>query len=719
MNQSFTIAANHGIMGGGEVMLLALATAARELGRDVTVVAPAEPSDVLTRARELGLTTVAIPGRGTAQYLVNLRRWDRTERRGVLWCNGLRPALATAGHPDRVVHLHQEPLGKLAAAAWVARLGALGTVVPSQSLADRVPGSEVLWNWTPPVPERPSRSLPRRGPITVGFLGRLSSDKGVAVLCHAIERLNARTPGRYRLLLAGESRFVDAEDAERIDDAIARLGDAAERRGWMDRDDFFAEVDLAVFPSVWAEPFGLVVSEAMSARCPFVVSDAGALPEVAGSDYPFIARGGDAKSLASVIERATDADWLDQLDASFERWQANFTPEAGRERLHAYLDRIDPATLGRPRVVVAHDYLTQRGGAERVTLNLLDAFPEAPLVTSLYNPETTYPEFAGRRILTTPLNRSSFLRRDFRVGLPLYGWAFDHAPTPRDAEVVVASTTGFAHGVRVPKGARKIVYCHSPARFLYLVEDYLGGPWWRKPVGWVLMTLRPALIAWDRRAAASADLYLCNSTVVRERIKRVYGLDAEVVNPSHGLDPAGPQEPLGDLEGQGNFYLVVSRLMPYKNVDVVVDAFRELPDEKLVVIGRGPLGPQLRVSAPGNVRFFEGVSDAAMRWAYAHAKAVIAPSREDYGLTPVEGFSFGTPCLALHAGGYLDTVVEGVSGWFFEDATPDAIRAAIKHLDAHPLPEEAVRTHAEKFSPEAFNTRMREAVNKFITQEGS
>jgi len=161
---------------------------------------------------------------------------------------------------------------------------------------------------------------------------------------------------------------------------------------------------------------------------------------------------------------------------------------------------------------------------------------------------------------------------------------------------------------------------------------------------------------------------------------------------------------------------VVSRLMPYKNVDVVLDAFRDLPGERLVVIGRGPLGAQLRASASDNVRFFEGLSDAQMRWAHAHCRAVIAPSREDYGLTPVEGFSFGKPCLALRAGGYLDTVVEGVTGWFFDEATAPALRGAVRSLDQQPLDPQQILDHADRFSPESFSNHLRGAVEELMTR---
>lgn len=706
---TFTIASNQGSMGGGEVMMLAIAEAARELGREVTVVAPQTPGDVVEEALRRGFRVMAIHGDTTAKYLASLRRWDATERRGLLWCNGLRPAFATSGHLNRVVHLHQRPAGKLRALAVAARRGALATVVPSAYMAAAVPGSRVMWNWNPPAR---TRDFTEPGAtVTVGFLGRLSSDKGVPRLCETMSELERRHPGRFRLLLAGESRFVDPADAQLVARRIASLGDLVDHRSWMDRDEFFSSVDLAVFPSVWPETFGLVVSEAMSAHCPFVITDAGALQEVAGAEHPFVAKADDAVSLADTIERAAEGYDEELLDAARDRWQTNFSPGAGRARLAEILADVDPEpSSGAPRVAIAHDYLTQRGGAERVVSQFATMFPEASIVTSVYEPDLTYPDFASHEVITSPLNRIGWLRRHFRAGLPLYDWAFDHTEVPAGTDTVLVSTTGFAHGVKTPPGCRKVVYCHSPARFLYLADDYLGDKWWRSPKGIVLRALTPPLRRWDQKAAASADEYLCNSTVVRDRIRDVYGIEATVVHPPYSLDPDGPQEPLPGSENLPSFFLTVSRLMPYKNVDVLLHAFADMPDEHLVVIGSGPLRDELHDLAPANVSFFEGISDAQLRWAYAHAAAVIAPSKEDFGLTPVEGFAFGTPCLALHAGGYLDTVVDGISGQFFDSATPDAVVQAVRSFRENPVEKRAVLDHAERFSPDTFSKDVRHAM---------
>lgn len=339
MKVTLWLAANQGEMGGGEVMLLALAEAARNLGHEVGVVAPSSPTETADAARARGFTTVTLPGRSTRSYLLGLRRWDAKERSGLLWCNGLRPALATAGHADRVVHLHQEPVGRLLQASRVARLGSLCTVVPSADMGRRVPRARVLENWTQSQPQRHRAARGSTDEIVIGYLGRLSSDKGVPVLARATAILRDRGLP-VRLLLAGEPRFVDAEDTARVEAALEPIADAVERPGWMDRSAFFDAVDLAVFPSVWAEPFGLVAAEAMAARCPFVVSDAGALPEVVGADYPHIARRDDADSLADTLEAALVAPEPQVVERAFRRWTSRFSPAAGEARLGALLDSI-------------------------------------------------------------------------------------------------------------------------------------------------------------------------------------------------------------------------------------------------------------------------------------------------------------------------------------------------------------------------------------------
>lgn len=354
------------------------------------------------------------------------------------------------------------------------------------------------------------------------------------------------------------------------------------------------------------------------------------------------------------------------------------------------------------RVAIAHDYLTQRGGAERVVLELARVFPDAPIHTSLYDPDGTFPEFRDLDVRPGPLDRFRALRADHRRALPLLPLAM--SATSIDADVVVASSSGWAHGVRTT-GA-KVVYCHNPARWLYQRGEYLGETASRaRRAG--LAVLTPALKAWDRAAARSADRYLANSSVVRDRIRAVYGIDATAVGPPAGLRPDGPMRPPTsdddvDAVFEDGFLLCVSRLQPYKNVDTIVEAVNAQPELRLVVAGDGPDYERLTLLAGDRVRLVGTVGDAELRWLYHHAALVVAASFEDYGLTPLEGVEFATPCVALRAGGFLDTVVEGETGVFFDRPEPARIADAVavaKRTDWDPA---RLAAQAEAFGRDAF-----------------
>jgi glycosyltransferase involved in cell wall biosynthesis len=355
-----------------------------------------------------------------------------------------------------------------------------------------------------------------------------------------------------------------------------------------------------------------------------------------------------------------------------------------------------------PVVAIAHDYLTQRGGAERVVLLLAEAFPGAPIHTSMYEPDATFPEFSGHDVRVTALDGFGVLRHHHRLAFPALALAFSR--TSVDADVVIASSSGWAHGIRTT-GA-KIVYCHTPARWLYQPDKY--GPASRVPARWAMAGIRPALLRWDRNAAASADLYVANSTLTRDRIRAAYGREAEIVHPPSSLDLGGPRAPVDGIEP--GFGLVVSRLLPYKNVRPVIDAFRHLPAERLIVVGDGPELGDLQRSAPANVTLLGQVTDDQLRWLYASSRSLIAPSWEDFGLTPIEAAAFGRPTIALRWGGYLDTVVEGETGLFFDDPTPAAITRAIREAASTAWSEPRIRARAAEFSPATFSARIREIV---------
>jgi glycosyltransferase involved in cell wall biosynthesis len=349
-------------------------------------------------------------------------------------------------------------------------------------------------------------------------------------------------------------------------------------------------------------------------------------------------------------------------------------------------------------VALVHDYLTQRGGAERVVLSMASVFPGAPIHTSLYDPAGTFPAFSDLDVRALPLNRSRLLRTHHRLALPLLAPAFSRMRV--DAEVVICSSSGWAHGARVT--GRKVVYCHTPARWLYQSDRYLDGS--SSLTGAALSLFTPALRGWDQRAAASADRYLVNSNAVRLRVADLYGIDADVVPPPVDVDPAGPSEPVGGVEP--GFFLCVSRLLPYKNVEAVCAAFGSRPGQRLVVVGTGPSRGQIVASAPANVTVLGQVSDAGLRWLYASCAGLVAASYEDFGLTPVEAATFGKPTAALRWGGFLDTIVEGTTGVFFDEPQPRLIADAVDRLAAGPWSPSALTGHARQFSAERFGQRL-------------
>lgn len=356
-------------------------------------------------------------------------------------------------------------------------------------------------------------------------------------------------------------------------------------------------------------------------------------------------------------------------------------------------------------MALVHDYLTQRGGAERVALALADGYPDAVVYTSLYDPEATFPGFAGHQVRTLPVDRIRLLRHHHRLALPLLAPSFSGLHV--DADVTVCSSSGWAHGART-SGA-KIVYCHNPARWLYQTDQYLAGSSRTATAGTAVM--RPALTRWDQAAAATADRYLVNSRAVRARVAEVYGIDADVVHPPVDIDPDGPRaQPAGVEPG---YLLCVSRLMPYKNVGAVVEAFLSLPGERLVVVGTGPLADQLAAAAPANVTILGRVEDDGLRWLYGGARGLLAASYEDFGLTPVEAAAFGLPTAALRWGGFLDTIVEGTTGVFFDRPEPGLIADAVRELLAGHWSDQVLVDHARRFATDRFLAAIGAVVESF------
>ncbi|MDP1846358.1 MAG: glycosyltransferase, partial [Solirubrobacteraceae bacterium] len=299
-------------------------------------------------------------------------------------------------------------------------------------------------------------------------------------------------------------------------------------------------------------------------------------------------------------------------------------------------------------VALVHDYLNQRGGAERVVLEMAAMFPSAPLYTSLYRPSSTFPQYAHLDVRTSFLDRLP-VDRHFRALFALYPAAF-RSLGPIDAELVISSSSGWAHTVHTVPGAFHAVYCYTPARWLY--GDYLT----HESTQRALEPLAARFRRMDLAAARRAHLYIAISEHVRDRIRLRYERDAAVVYPPVDIARFTPRP-------RGERLLVVSRLLPYKRVDLVVDAATQAGLE-LDIVGTGPAMADLRRRAGPTVRFLGNLPDTQITALFENCRAVLLPGVEDFGIVPVEANAAGKPVVAFAAGGVLETIEEGVGGVF-------------------------------------------------------
>ena len=317
-------------------MLLALAESVRALGPAVRIVAPRSPDGVTRQARDADFDVLEIPANDGRSYLANLARRGRLLDGEVLWCNGMVPAMGTIGsHRRRFVEVHQLPTGLQRGVWQLARRGVERVFTPSRSMQAKVPGAEVLMNWTrDPGPLR-AVDLAEDEPLRVGFDGRFSPINGLEVLARSLQRLERLVDRPMRLVLAGNSRPPEHTATQRIEMELARVKHV-ERLRWTDSESFFEAVDLVVVPSVWAESFGFVAAEAMAHCCPVVVSDVGALVEVVGPNHPWVARAGDPIDTARIIKVFLETESAERTRVvanARQRWEAEFSPRAGQARV--------------------------------------------------------------------------------------------------------------------------------------------------------------------------------------------------------------------------------------------------------------------------------------------------------------------------------------------------------------------------------------------------
>lgn len=341
-------------------------------------------------------------------------------------------------------------------------------------------------------------------------------------------------------------------------------------------------------------------------------------------------------------------------------------------------------------------WLNQYGGAERVLEAAHALFPDAPVYTSMYDPNAMPRAYRTWDIRVSFMDRFPYVHRRHQLFLPLYRYAFESFDL-RAYDIVLSITSAFAHGVIKRANARHLCYCLTPARFLWQYEEYVR----HEAVGGLARRALPALVAslraWDRRAAARVDEFIAISHQVQKRIAACYGREACLIYPP--VDVTAFQ--IAPPSRVGDYFLIVSRLIPYKRLDLAVEAFNAtgLP---LVIAGDGRDRARLQARAKPNIRFLGRVSDNERRDLMSRCKAFVFPGEEDFGITPLEANAAGRPVIAYGGGGALDTIVPGMNGILFDQPSAGALMAALQEFDASDFDPARIRAHAEQFDTRVF-----------------
>ncbi len=346
-------------------------------------------------------------------------------------------------------------------------------------------------------------------------------------------------------------------------------------------------------------------------------------------------------------------------------------------------------------VTLVHDWLNQYGGAERVLEHLHALYPAAPIHTSMYWREGLPECYRSWEIRTTWMDRLPGIYRHHQRYFPLYALAFARLDLRSAGDLVLTNKSGFCHGVRTG-AVPQLCYCLAPTRYVWEFEAYAA----REALSPALrVALRPVVAAlrrWDYAVAQRETThFVAISREIQARIRRYYGRESVILHPPADLARFRPAATHDD------YYLIVSRLIPYKRIDLAVRAFTRL-GQRLLIAGTGRDREALEALAGPTVEFLGYVPDEEVVELYARCRAFVFPGREDFGITPLEAQAAGRPVIAYGAGGALDTVIEGETGTFFHALTPEALAAAVTRFDADAVDPLACRANAERFAPERF-----------------
>ncbi len=365
-----------------------------------------------------------------------------------------------------------------------------------------------------------------------------------------------------------------------------------------------------------------------------------------------------------------------------------------------------------PRIAIVHDWLTNLGGAERTVLALKQAFPQADVYSSVYNADTL-PQFRSITPKTSFLQKWPLATKKHQLYPLLRQLAFESFDFSK-YDVVISSSSAESKGIITSSEVLHISYIYTPTRYYWVdPEGYLQSPGFGplNPLARIVLGHQlNKLKHWDFAAAQRPDRLIGISDTVVKRVRTYYRRSADRIYP-----PVDMKRFSGDSSSDGDYYLVVSRLVPYKHIDVVVEAFNQL-NRRLIIAGRGSELTKLQKMAGPKIEFMTEVDDAAVTKLYRGARALIFPTEEDFGITPLEAMASGKPVIALGRGGALETVIDNKTGLFFDRQIPASLVKAVEKFEKQTFDPKAMTAQAEKFSEARFIKQFQDYVTKALAE---
>lgn len=360
------------------------------------------------------------------------------------------------------------------------------------------------------------------------------------------------------------------------------------------------------------------------------------------------------------------------------------------------------------RVALVHDWLVTLGGAEKVLSELIQMYPQADVFTVVdFFDDSARMYMLGKKAKTSFIQSLPFAEKKYRSYFPLMPLAIEQLDLS-GYDLIISSSHSVAKGVIVSPDQLHICYCHSPMRYAWdMQSEYLKEANLSAGVrSWIVRCVLHKMRMWDSVSSNRVDSFVANSSYIRRRISKTYRRDSVVIHPPVDISK------FSLVESKADYFLTASRLVPYKKIELIVKSFASMPDQRLVVIGDGPMLGKVRACAAANVEVLGYQSDDVLKNYMQAARAFVFAAKEDFGIIPVEAMACGTPVVAFGEGGVLDTVTDGISGVFFkkqdESSICDAVRKFIAEFDSSP---QNIRSNVEKFSVESFRRKFQNFVD--------